>query len=491
MISSLSLGSFKAYKAETTFEFAVPRDGRIGLTVLCGQNNSGKSTPLNLLKTIFSEEPDMIFDREARHYDETPFAVVKLQHEGLSVSVSCRPEGVGAYARKELRYMFNKEPTQLFLEMRRRVKYVPSRRHWSDRFSRQHRADLGQLEDQLYRSLRNQDSPLGQLLARVLFERKKAEYDSFLKRIVPDIVDWTIDSVLDQECITYVTSSGKVHSIGSLGDGFVSVFRLAYTLYSSRRGDTIILDEPELSLHPEAQKSLYRLLRELSMDRQIILATHSPYMVNWKDIEEGAQIFRLSLSDEGFAMVGKISPESYRSIRRAVSFDFKNRRLFDVLAKEVFFRNSVVFCEGLEDVHLIEQYLDGEGKSLPFFGYGSGGASLIPSWLIISAELKLRAVAIFDGDERARAEECAKRHAKDKNVLIKVLPRDDIRDKHLRDGQCARNGKCKEKLDQPPIKLGFFDAKGKLKDDSRDELESFIGDITNFLDGPARVVAAQ
>lgn len=42
----------------------------------------------------------------------------------------------------------------------------------------------------------------------------------------------------------------------------------------------IFIDEPEQSLHPQAQRALLEVISEYSSDRQIVIATHSPIFVS-------------------------------------------------------------------------------------------------------------------------------------------------------------------------------------------------------------------
>ena len=69
---------------------------------------------------------------------------------------------------------------------------------------------------------------------------------------MPDVIDWGMNRFMEQDYIEYKSPSGRVHALSLLGEGLSSVFRMTYTLYSSKPGDVIILDEPELSLHPDA-----------------------------------------------------------------------------------------------------------------------------------------------------------------------------------------------------------------------------------------------
>jgi hypothetical protein len=57
------------------------------------------------------------------------------------------------------------------------------------------------------------------------------------------------------------------------GDGIQIWLQLLWHLYKSRDAETIVLDEPEVYLHPDLQRRLVRLLDHLSA--QVIMASHS------------------------------------------------------------------------------------------------------------------------------------------------------------------------------------------------------------------------
>lgn len=55
---------------------------------------------------------------------------------------------------------------------------------------------------------------------------------------------------------------------------------LYYLKYCARKGDWILIDEPELNLHPDNQRKLARILTYLiNLDLRIVITTHSPYII--------------------------------------------------------------------------------------------------------------------------------------------------------------------------------------------------------------------
>ena len=61
---------------------------------------------------------------------------------------------------------------------------------------------------------------------------------------------------------------------------------VGYHLLSPSAPALTLLDEPEVSLHPELLKLLAALLQDVSASRQIIVATHSPDLIRWLEPEE-------------------------------------------------------------------------------------------------------------------------------------------------------------------------------------------------------------
>jgi predicted ATPase len=67
------------------------------------------------------------------------------------------------------------------------------------------------------------------------------------------------------------------------GSGEFAVVRLVVDLIGAKAGSLILLDEPEVSLHPGAQERLMTFLfgRVKQLKHQVVLATHSPGIIRW------------------------------------------------------------------------------------------------------------------------------------------------------------------------------------------------------------------
>lgn len=70
--------------------------------------------------------------------------------------------------------------------------------------------------------------------------------------------------------------------LSSIGSGFEMMFSLIYSYYMAMQSGKkmiILIDEPELHLHPDIQKKFVSFLLNISKNVQVILTTHSPILV--------------------------------------------------------------------------------------------------------------------------------------------------------------------------------------------------------------------
>lgn len=84
--------------------------------------------------------------------------------------------------------------------------------------------------------------------------------------------------------------------ISTLSDGSLRFLALATLLLQPPRlrPSTILLDEPELGLHPYAVAMLCSLIQSVSVETQVVLATQSPYLVDQFQPEDIVVVDRVS-----------------------------------------------------------------------------------------------------------------------------------------------------------------------------------------------------
>lgn len=86
--------------------------------------------------------------------------------------------------------------------------------------------------------------------------------------------------VKDFEPLFKIKVTGEIHSADELSAGEKQIFFRGGSLLQMELNDSIILiDEPELSLHPEWQQKILEFYKGIGENNQIIIATHSPNIV--------------------------------------------------------------------------------------------------------------------------------------------------------------------------------------------------------------------
>ena len=78
----------------------------------------------------------------------------------------------------------------------------------------------------------------------------------------------------------YEKGSDKLFNANHLSDGTLRMICLTTLLLQPNAPDTIIIDEPELGLHPYAITVLASLMKSFSMDKQLIISTQSVTLIN-------------------------------------------------------------------------------------------------------------------------------------------------------------------------------------------------------------------
>ena len=145
----------------------------------------------------------------------------------------------------------------------------------------------------------NQKSPkeLNAFEAAKLFEYKLYEMniDQFEKRInesfhknggFEDIIfsmNYDVDQMLQVNAEAYNKERDISISVERLGRGMKSIYMLslleAYVMDENSLASIILVEEPEMFLHPQLQKTASEILYRLAQKNQVIFTTHSPHLL--------------------------------------------------------------------------------------------------------------------------------------------------------------------------------------------------------------------
>ncbi len=297
-ITKVTIAGFRGFAEPGELRVAVPtgKPGS-GLTVLVGPNGGGKSTIVESLRVLghpaaqsFTESRrnKRAGDRVSLRIELSTGEVYELRTVKAGGSETewdpGQPQGV----------------PQIFV--------LPSRRHFSPFFGK---GSTERLQYTRQGSLPNErGAAINEFSSRLFRVSKNREpFDTVLRRIMSPVPEWTIDQTDQGNYYIKIDAGGQHHTSDGAGEGIVSLFFIIDALYDSKPGETIVIDEPELSLHPLYQERLVLLLAEYASDRQIIYATHSPYFVDFDAVQNGAQVVRVQ-NRNGSCRIHHLSAET-------------------------------------------------------------------------------------------------------------------------------------------------------------------------------------
>lgn len=137
----------------------------------------------------------------------------------------------------------------------------------------------------------------------------------------------------------------------SSGVAQLAIFVFAMKLASTEPGTVLLVDEPEISLHPQAQRALMRALRRLNA--QMVVATHSSSLLDRADPRTVARLRRTATGAE-LATPGMLSEEDAQKLARFTSPQ----------TAEAFFARTVILVEGMSDQVALEALAERHGRNL-------------------------------------------------------------------------------------------------------------------------------
>ncbi|EDP2820988.1 ATP-binding protein, partial [Salmonella enterica subsp. enterica serovar Oranienburg] len=94
------------------------------------------------------------------------------------------------------------------------------------------------------------------------------------------------------------------------GSGEFAIVSLVLSLYAAKPNSLILLDEPEVSLHPGAQKRMMEILYSIvdQHKHQVVVSTHSPVIVNLLP-KEAIKLFIFDEETETAKIAQNITPD--------------------------------------------------------------------------------------------------------------------------------------------------------------------------------------
>lgn len=199
----------------------------------------------------------------------------------------------------------------------------------------------------------------------------------------------------------------------------------AYSELNLANKSPIFIDEPELFLHPQAQRNFYKILRELSEDKkdingnvtregtQVFYTTHSPNFLSTGNFNE-VFIVRKTKEKGTFLRYAKVS-DFVQDLKIRQKIDSTEEDLFlryknayentgdTQKANEGFFAKKIILVEGQSETLLLPYLFDLVGFDFIKEGISivrCGSKSEIDRFYRLYSEFGIPCYVIFDGDKQ-------------------------------------------------------------------------------------------
>lgn len=169
---------------------------------------------------------------------------------------------------------------------------------------------------------------------------------------------WALETInpLKNQYDIRLKKQGSSFLVGAASSGERELLTYLFAIFALNvRHALIIVDEPELHLHPKWQKTLLQLFIRLaqSTGNQFLLATHSPTFVSPESIQYVSRVFSHRQKSHILRLNTIVLPEAKHLLNIVNSQN--NERLF--------FADEVVLVEGLSDRIFFEAVFDRYGRS--------------------------------------------------------------------------------------------------------------------------------
>lgn len=236
--------------------------------------------------------------------------------------------------------------------------------------------------------------------AFVLLEEKldlKIKIEAILSQVLHrDIrLEWDSGKLVP---MTYNIKQASEYELKKESHGVKELLVLLTHLYDDSH-KVLIIDEPELNLHPQYQAFLLEHIRMVSGNpangkKIIYLISHSPFILDFQTIDDLKSVICFHSDFRKPSYIDNLEPTDEEKIKRIIS-------KLNVHHKQLFFANTPIFVEGIFDAQFIKSIQEIRGVSLE--GSGStiidvGGNEQLSSYYLLSKLLGKSSLFIYDLD---------------------------------------------------------------------------------------------
>ncbi len=242
----------------------------------------------------------------------------------------------------------------------------------------------------------------------------------------------------------------------------------------------LFIDEPEISLHPQAQRKLLDSLKEISKTKQVFVSTHSPFFVDPSLVDS---IFKFTnLASDGATVYRNKNPKLKSGVQEDRSFFLRHRNLF--------FTNKAIFLEGVADNDRYSEFClknDLENLIPNFFIMNGCGPTLF--FYDLCKEFGIEFYAIVDHDFAFKYSDWSTKKARNWIERLKKLVTEKTItfDSDAFDKAVEASKTVTPYIDEREVEENEFNNIGFLKVKNKDIFVLKHGELTDYLNSDGTI----
>ena len=278
--------------------------------------------------------------------------------------------------------------------------------------------------------------------------------------VTPELIDLFKDTkiILDDALPTSIDSKGH-----GLQRALIFAYIRAYAKTISTieteeeiftRNFILAIEEPELYLHPNGQRKMMNVLRNISVKDQVLACTHSNFFVDMYDYQN---IIIVNRDNSGPTNIFQVTEEIFKTedeeSRKRLKKTFRYLSLFDLSRSEMFFSKKVVLAEGDTEKFILPFWASRLAQKDKKYDFSAnnicviecGGKTNIHIFMRVLNKFKIHYVVIHDIDPIDFPEDKENKTDQEK-AKLRMFKENDFIDRTL-DIKCGRIIKIKPELE--------------------------------------------
>lgn len=175
-------------------------------------------------------------------------------------------------------------------------------------------------------------------------------FESLLSQINLQLEIHQVRSIDNQYKINFIRDDGSSPKLSAGEKELMNLLSLFFV--QDLKGGVVLIDEPEMHLHPRWQKKLLGIIKTLNKQckTQFILVTHSAHLIEPSTVKNVARVYK---DADRHSHIVKPNTESLNTQAEKDVFQVVNA----LNTEKIYFADKVVMVEGIEDRIIVEKAL--------------------------------------------------------------------------------------------------------------------------------------